>query len=838
MAAGNNKKKMTYYINHNSGSIVATTKRLQYDATLMGDAYVSCDIDAPAPISWQIGDYIQFRGQRFVMTVLPSVTRNARDNSRGDAVQYKSVRFQCEAIAMMQDTMMLDYVTDDNNLHYTSLPTFQFYCSDDTITFDQEGQAVQVCAGLEQLADRIMANVKRAFPYKVWRIVIEPGTIIKPQSISVSNASVWNTLADACQKLGINFTVASVRNDDEEEHPDTDPTDYSFIHTITLGAIVHEIDNEFRYGKELGISQGAGLMKIERTSDENQQLITRLYAYGSTRNMPYRYYNNLPNVDDAMYLPNLMLPMFRQNGKVAYIDSPNAATLGIKEGVKFFDGSDSEVEDIYPSIAGMTTLDIYNALTEEQRTEQNIRDPQQYPSWDQGAVDEIVTAEQVTFDGIIPEKQTTAPTFQVTIKNIGFDPNEQIISGETPRMVFNSGMLAGRECNIRTMQKIAPTTSPSTYRVTLEVAQDTSINQYFPNVNYQVSAGDKFVLAGIRMPDTYVTAAEQRLQTAAEQFLALNDHTAYNYALTIDNIYMARHQAIAEQLMAGTKLHIVDNSLGIDERITISQIKITVGEETIPQYEITLSDTVEPSLLQRTTVQATQQAVQTMDAISTANTNRIIERINQLSKEYISKQGKDKAAGPVSFISGLFAGTDGAEAYANITANEMAIMQTDRQQITPTIISESSISQQFTGGHTYSRYAQQVLQFSTTDAATMHVRAHILALPDTPTSEGEVPPVIEASLTAVNDTDNNVLYDQQVTLTDGMIAVTLDMPPGIKQYTLTFNVTFRPERTQNISIGFSPTPYATEDGAVPNTAMKLTPQGLYRLNGATWQKVV
>ena len=827
-----------YIINNKTTGMVAATKRLQYDATLMGDAYVSCDIDAPAPINWQIGDYIEFRGQRFVMTVLPSVTRNARDNSRGDAVQYKAVRFQCEAIAMMQDTMMLDYVTDDNKIHYTSLPTFQFYCSDDTISFDQEGQAVQVCAGLVQLSDRIMANVKRAFPYKVWRVVIEPGTIIKPQSISVSNASVWNTLADACQKLGINFTVASVKNDDEEPHPDTDPTDYSFIHTITLGAIVHEIDNEFRYGKELGISQGAGLMKIERTSDENQQLITRLYAYGSTRNMPYRYYNDLPNVDDAMYLPNLMLPMFRQNGKVAYIDSPNASALGIKEGVKFFDGSDSEVEDIYPSIAGMTTLDIYNALTPEQRTEQNIRDPQQYPTWDQGAVDEIVSAEQVTFDGIIPEGQTTAPIFQVTIKNVGFDPNEQIISGETPRMVFNSGMLAGRECNIRTIQKIASTTSPTTYRVTLEVAQDTSINQYFPNVNYQISAGDKFVLAGIRMPNTYVLAAEQRLQTAAEQFLALNDHTAYNYALTIDNIYMARHQAIAEQLMAGTKLHIVDNSLGIDERITISQIRINVGEEVIPQYEITLSDTVEPSLLQRTTVQATQQAVQTMDAVSTANANRIIDRVNQLSKEFISKLGQDRAAGPVSFVSGMYAGTRYAEAYANITPTEMAVMQTASQQIAPDVISESSISEQFTGGKLYMRYAQQVLRFSINYGATMYVRAHILAVPETPTSDPEVPHIVDASLTAVNDTDNNVIYNQQVTLTDGVIDIMLDMPAGIKQYTLTFKVIFRPANTQTISIGFSPTPYAIAPAAVANTGMKLTPEGLFRFNGATWQKVI
>ena len=89
---------MQYSIHHSNGTRVAATRKLAYEGTMMGDVYVSCDIDSPSPIDWQIGDYIVFNGQRFVMTVLPTATRNARDNSRGDAVQYKAVRFQIEAI--------------------------------------------------------------------------------------------------------------------------------------------------------------------------------------------------------------------------------------------------------------------------------------------------------------------------------------------------------------------------------------------------------------------------------------------------------------------------------------------------------------------------------------------------------------------------------------------------------------------------------------------------------------------------------------------------------------------------------------------------------------------
>ena len=826
---------MEYIIRHSSGVMVTKTHKLTYEGTMMGDVAVTCDIDADNAINFQIGDYVVFNGQRFVMTVLPTATRNARDYSRGDAVQYKAVRFQIEAIAMLQDAMMLDYVTDDNDIHFTSLPNFSFYCSDDTIEVTQDGEAVARSAGAWQLADRIKANVERAYPTKYWKVTVEDGITVKPQSISVSSQSIWNTLADACKNLGINFTVTTELNDDDEPHPDDDPIDYTYVHTVTLGAIVHEVDSEFRYGKEQGISQGAGLMKIERNSDENQQVITRLYAYGNTLNIPYRYYNQLPNVEESMYLPNLMLPMFRQNGKVAYVDSSNISTLGVKEGVKYFDGSDDEVPDIYPSIVGMTTQSIYDAMTAEQRTEQNIKDPQQYPAYDQGAVDEILTAEQVTYDGIIPEQQQSAPTFYVTIKNIGFNPNEQIISGETPKMVFNSGMLAGRECNIRSMEKIETTNAPTTYKVILEVTQDTSINQYFPNTNFQIAAGDKFVLTGIRMPDIYVTSAEQRLLTAATAFLAENDHTRYAYKLTIDNIYMARHPEIANQLKPGTKINVVDVGLGIDEHVTISQMKVTVGEAQIPQYEITLSEDVEPSALQRVTAEATQQAVTVVDTVTTSNTNRIIEAINKLDSKFIHRNGADEAIGPVSFLNGIFAGNGGTNKYAHVTDEEIMICAAQSTPIHPSGTQYAPLQMSLTSGR-YTKSVQYKASFAPASVATMSVGLDIV------TNSMDDVTVESAMVTVTNNDDNDVLLSQNIEMRLGTADVSVSIPAGNKQYVVGFGATFivntrQPSEHKSVEMQISVA--VTQNTTTPSTAMKLTKDGLYRLTGHnTWTQVV
>lgn len=830
---------MVYLIKDKNSHTKAEIKKISYEGTHMGDAYVSFDYNAPQPFNWQIGDYIMFRGERFTLNVLPTAIRYARDNSRGDAVQYKSVRFQSAAIALLQDAMMLDYVTEDNNIHFTSLPNFSFYCADDMVSVTQEGEAVRGSRGLWQLADRLKANVQRAYPTLYWKVIVEDDTAItKPQSISVSSQSIWNVLADACDKLEVNFTVKSEANNDDEPHPDDDPVDYSILYTITLGAIVHEIDNEFRYGKEQGISQGNGLMKIEREADEQQQIITRLYAYGNTRNIPYRYYNNIQGVSESMYLPNLMLPMFRTNHHTAYVDSANISSLGVREGTKFFDGSDDSVPDIYPSITGMTTQIVYDALSPEERERQDYKDPEQYPAYDQGALDEVYSAEAVNFDGIVPEQQQTAPTFVVRIKNLGFDPNEQIISGETPKINFNTGMMAGRECNIRSITKeTAPLgNAPTLYKLICEVVEDTSLGQYFPNVNYNIVAGDKFTLIAIRMPDIYVQAAEIRLQAAAETFLALNDHTQYNYKLTIDNIYMARHGAIANQLLAGTKLHIYDQSLGIDEHETISQLKITVGEKQIPEYEVTLAEKVEPSLIQRTTNELEVKMQQQADALTTANTNRIIEAINKLNSKFIYKQGVDRAVGPVSFTNGIFAGQSGADKYAHITDGEIMICAAESTPILPSGVQYEPLQMSLKRG-TYTKSIEYKASFAPASTAIMHFNVGLV------TRDIDDVTVQSAMVSVVNNDDNVVVLSQNIDMDLGSASVSVDIGAGNKRYNIGFAATFTVNTRQlaerkdvtmvigNVTV--------VENTITPSTAMKLTKDGLYRLTGTnTWTQVV
>lgn len=645
----------------------AETKMLSYEGIMMGESSVTVTIASPTPINWRVGDWIDYRNERFVLGVLPKVKRIARNSTYGNALNYDSIRFRSMAVQMMSDCAMLDYVPSDNNIHYTSLPNFSFYCGDSYPTI-KGGVAYDWSEGVQQLSDRVLANLTRRYGNGSWDVQISNGTYInKAQSIDVSGQSVWDVLCASCDAMDINFTATVDTN--------------GIGHIALNGKITDSVGSEFAYGKD------NGLHTLERASDENQQIVTRLMAYGNTRNLPYRYYNYLwvngntykyykPTDDEeragitekvidgvtytrvtsaSMYLPNLMLPMFRKDGHVAYVDSPQKTEIGIREGCVYFDGN-NDLPDIYPSIAGATTADVWNSYTTNaERSSEGF--PSTIPS---GAttdyIDELAGAEVVDFLGDIPEEQTSTPRFWVDTKNLGFDPNDTIISGEDAKIVMNSGMCAGREFNILSIAKYTKNIKRY-YRLTCEVSADDSINQYFPNKDYQIVAGNKFVLTGIRMPDIYVRLAEQRLQTAAESWLADNDHTQYVYTPEVDNIFMARNPFIANQMKPGKLMHIVDESLGIDERIAISHLKITEGKAAIAEWSVTMSDEIAPSLAQRTTKEVKQQ----LQAIGYGNGGNIDatqgaaiqQMLLDLPNQYIIKTGADDAAGPVSFSSWL-----------------------------------------------------------------------------------------------------------------------------------------------------------------------------------------
>lgn len=623
-------------IYNKKGTFLAEVSKFQYQGTFMEDSFLSFDIDSSEPIDFNVGDYAEYRGEKYVLYSTASIKKNSSPRSIGDAFRYEGLKFDSLAYEL-KVCDFLDYVLNDNNVHISSLPNFSFFAE-----------------SIEDLANRIQANLDRIYQGESkWTIIVQSQFVkIKNVNIDVSNIKVWEALQLSNTRFGTNFIIKG--------------------RVITIGTDGIEASHIFKYG------EGNGLYKLQRTFDQRQEIITRLRAYGSTRNLPSRYYNTLIDpiieapitsinydsaaliahitfgfspiplysdkkieayineksytlygtggkevylaasseseikdinvgtivrftsgidinkvpskykiasgkvVPNSMILQNLMLPDFPRITLDPYIDSDNISTLGIKEGSVFFDGS-GDLEEIHPSLEGMTAEQLESAgITIS------------LDSGDNGKLDEVARAEQITDNGVFYENETI-PTFKIYLKDIGFDINEHI-SDEAPIISMKSGMCGGRKFEILLGSK-KPYKEGNKWVITCNRSEDTSLGIYFPNKNYQIKPKDKFVLLNIEMPKVYVVAASQRLLQAAKDFLSKKDYILYSYEPTVDEVYMAQQHleakstgeiSLYETIKEGAQMRIRDNDVGIDGGLLINQITIKEGEGLIPKYSITL----------------------------------------------------------------------------------------------------------------------------------------------------------------------------------------------------------------------------------------------------------
>ena len=523
-----------------NGLTKCEARKLEYNGEFLGACSVSVSVSAPTPIGFSIGDWLEYRGERFELNYDPSVVKESSLGGYGEGFVYENVVFNSLSDELTRCDF-LDVVPADNGMHYSSLPTFSFFAEN-----------------IYALVERIQANLDRVYKAdKAWTLRIHPEYASdKNANISASNLTCWDALALVHSIFGANFTIKG--------------------RTITIGASGIAVGNLFSYGK------GNGLYSIERNAESNQKIVTRLRAYGSTRNMPTGYYRNIEggNVPNNMAVTHLMLPSFPSLTLDPYIDSKNLSELGVREGTVFFDGS-SDLEEIYPTMEGITAEDLKSAGV-------NVDS--------EGFLDEVVSAEQIADDGIAPEEGEIQATFTITIKDVGFDINEHLSTSGNATISMKNGMCGGREFEIVECKK-----EESNYVLTCNRVEDTSLGLYFPYKDYQIKEGDKFVLLNLEMPDVYIKAASQRLLSAATEYLAKNDYVRYSFTPRVDNIMLAKQHdeavkyglvSIHDTIKEGDFILFEDNDLGVSGSITIDalSIKENAEESLIPEYEITLKE--------------------------------------------------------------------------------------------------------------------------------------------------------------------------------------------------------------------------------------------------------
>lgn len=329
-------------------------------------------IASPVQIDFEVGDYIDYArtGFRYYLYSLPQPTKQSSNNTSGEGYVYKNVQFFCKT-QDLEIAPFRDIILNSSGNHFTTLSNVSTY------------------EDVYGIADRIQACLNDFCGNGVWSVQIYEGDadivakMHEVQSFTISDGSVLDALNQIyTQWMGIGWIYSCPNGQ----------------HTITIGRPnVQDSDNTtdvFYYGK------GHGLKVLAKAVSSKNDLATRIFVYGSDRNLPTRWYNNQGIYDaNQVYIPNLMIPLSAW-GKTDNLPDPRKAylenqsmidTLGLRVKTVRFDGT-GEYEEIYPSIEGQTFADV------------RAGDPDYMPSaqyLNSDRVDELKAVTNPTDNGIV-----------------------------------------------------------------------------------------------------------------------------------------------------------------------------------------------------------------------------------------------------------------------------------------------------------------------------------------------------------------------------------------------------------------------------------------------------
>lgn len=463
---------MGIIINDKNGETLqarATITKAEQSQKLNAEDVIKLEIGTPEKIDFEIGAYIDYCGHRYTMNQLPSVTKNTAADFRYTAT------FEGEQYELLDAAWLLPENTFGDSF----------------------------TGNLKDFLDILIENVERSG--KAWALGSYPSsTDTDFKTLTYSQTNCLNVLQNLCKEWGLEFEIG--RNGAER--------------VLTLKEHVGEtFAQRFEYGRT------GGAYKIERSTPSNKNVITRLFVFGSDKNLPSDYRSN-----------RLCLPSKSRNQSFIS-DTESVAIFGIKESVKTF-------ADIYPArYAKVTAIDSGNRFIFHDNT--------------------------MDFD----LKETD-----------GNGNTKWLIPGTVAKISFNSGGLAGYSFDIVDY-------NATTKMFKLKAYTDANGLQ-FPNPDtaaFQIKVGDDYFIYDIRMPQSYIDAAEIKLQEAGEKYFEENCKPQVNYAVSLSPFFLKNlygdTKLEAEIFNCGDSISVFDYDLGLSKNLRLAGFTRNL----LQPYEFTLT---------------------------------------------------------------------------------------------------------------------------------------------------------------------------------------------------------------------------------------------------------
>lgn len=283
-------------------------------------------------------------------------------------------------------------------------------------------------------------------------------------------------------------------------------------------------ENVIHFGRcELGtsvkIERGVEAQDITR-SDSKGTFATRIYAFGSTRNIPTNY----RPVDEQMVVNGVVQKRLMLPQGTPYIDAyPNMSQTEVIEDIVVFD-------DIYPRRVG--TLQNVTSRTETVKNE----------------------------DGT----QSTYTYYRYKDSGLTFD-EDYILEGQNLQVTFQSGKLNGMTFGVTFNPDGA---SPA--EQLWEIVGNEDYGRFLPDETIKPEDGDEYILSGFNIQlvsDQYIPAAEQELLQKAQEYVNKTKVDDGTYTATLRSNWVFADQ-IHRTFDVGQKITLVAPDFFTDNRVS------------------------------------------------------------------------------------------------------------------------------------------------------------------------------------------------------------------------------------------------------------------------------
>ena len=341
-------------------------------------------------------------------------------------------------------------------------------------------------------------------------------------------------------------------------------------------------------------------------------LITRLYVFGGTVNIPSTYRNFAPrlliNPVDECLISDLTAtlvnnsPINTQTFTFGFVPPQSAAITALVINYRFAGTSGpwltqsgpatsprvltlpvESYEFSFTSTGGpcdnSTTDTVVIPVTTSQKLLQKISVLDMNTDL-YGIIEGALIQED-----IYPQREGTVTGADVTNfykfsdAGLDFDINAQLMPGLTAKVVFNTGQLSGYSFDVSSYDATAKS-------FLILKNKDEKILD-LPSVFFRPAIGDKYTLVDLLMPQSYIDTAEQALRAKATTYLTLKSLPSFKYTVECDPVYFRKQNIV---LHIGDIVRVQDSELQVDKQIRIVSLTRNLSDEF--QYTVGLGDTV------------------------------------------------------------------------------------------------------------------------------------------------------------------------------------------------------------------------------------------------------